>query len=333
MSLAGGTLSAQSIAMSSGGRLVTTQSSQVLGPTATLPGSVIDATGGDLVVGDATKVNGFYGNGTLQVGQRTVTLADANDAVFDVAALVTLGSGGTPGTLNAANGLTVGFGGNITGFGTITTPNNSARPLINNGHITGSSAAQRITLPGYVKGVGTFDNVNVTGTFSPGLSPTILSVGNIAFSPTSTLIMELGGTTPGSGYDQLQSASAITLSGTLQISLINGFVPAAGQTFDLFDSATLSGAFSSVVLPTIPGISWDTSQLASGMLSAIPGLPGDFNNNGKVDAADYVVWRNNPGGFPADAYTTWRSHFGQTAGSGTELNNVPEPAALSLLVT
>jgi hypothetical protein len=54
-----------------------------------------------------------------------------------------------------------------------------------------------------VKGVGTFDNVNFTGTFSPGFSPMSLIVGNIAFSPTSTLIIELGGTAAGSQYDQI----------------------------------------------------------------------------------------------------------------------------------
>ncbi len=216
----------------------------------------------------------------------------------------------------------------------MSTPNNITKPLINNGHITGTSAAQRITLPGYVKGVGTFDNVAVTGTFSPGLSPTILQVGNVTFSPTSTLIMELGGTTPGSGYDQLQSTGTIALGGTLQISLINGFVPAAGQTFDLFDSATLSGTFSSVLLPSVPGLTWDTSQLASGMLSAAPGLPGDFNNNGTVDAADYVVWRNGLGTtYTQNDYNVWRSHFGQTAGSGSLTGGaVPEPATTVVLI-
>jgi hypothetical protein len=146
-----------------------------------------------------TKPNGFYSNGTLTTGSHTVALADANDSVLDSAALVSLGSGASPGALNAANGLTIDFGGNVTGFGTVTTPNTLAKPLINNGHTTGDSGTQLITLPGYVKGVGTFDNVNFTGTFSPGLSPTILSAGNIAFAPTSTLIMELGGTLPGSG--------------------------------------------------------------------------------------------------------------------------------------
>jgi hypothetical protein len=62
------------------------------------------------------------------------------------------------------------------------------------------------------------------------------------------------------------------------------------------------------------------------------GLPGDYNNNGVVDAADYVLWRKNDG-TPA-GYHTWRTHFGQIAGSGagaTAIAAVPEPATLVLL--
>ena len=45
-------------------------------------------------------------------------------------------------------------------------------------------------------------------------------------------------------------------------------------------------------------------------------IPGEYNGDGVVNAADYVVWRKNPGSFPADAYDVWRARFGQTAGSG-----------------
>ena len=42
-------------------------------------------------------------------------------------------------------------------------------------------------------------------------------------------------------------------------------------------------------------------------------IPGDFNNNGTVDAADYVVWRKGIGVAPTqDNYNLWRAHFGQT---------------------
>jgi hypothetical protein len=56
-------------------------------------------------------------------------------------------------------------------------------------------------------------------------------------------------------------------------------------------------------------------------------LPGDFNNDNKVDAADYVVWRKNPSGFPPNAYDTWRASFGNPVGSGASVESsaVPEP--------
>ena len=46
-------------------------------------------------------------------------------------------------------------------------------------------------------------------------------------------------------------------------------------------------------------------------------VPGDYNQNGTVDAADYVVWRNGVGTtYTQGDYDVWRAHFGQTAGSG-----------------
>ena len=79
----------------------------------------------------------------------------------------------------------------------------------------------------------------------------------------------------------------------------------------------------------------------------VPALPGDYNRNGTVDAADYVVWRKNNGttnALPNDPtggtigtaqYNQWRAHFGQTAGSGSGANAnaaVPEPTTLVQLM-
>jgi hypothetical protein len=73
--------------------------------------------------------------------------------------------------------------------------------------------------------------------------------------------------------------------------------------------------------------------------NAVAHLPGDFNHDGTVDAADYVTWRKNPGGiYTPDDYTTWRTHFGQSLsfignGSGASANAiVPEPAAGLLIL-
>jgi hypothetical protein len=85
-------------------------------------------------------------------------------------------------------------------------------------------------------------------------------------------------------------------------------------------------------------------------------VPGDFNDDGIVDAADYVIWKKTEGtiaeGHPADAnnsnvvdqadYLIWRQNFGETRhdqhehhhdhGSGTGLaENIPEPSTLTLL--
>jgi autotransporter-associated beta strand protein len=68
--------------------------------------------------------------------------------------------------------------------------------------------------------------------------------------------------------------------------------------------------------------------------TAAAGLPGDYNNDGKVDAADYVMWRKNPAGFGGNpaGYNTWRANFGKPPGAGSGLGGsaVPEPTTLLL---
>jgi hypothetical protein len=78
-------------------------------------------------------------------------------------------------------------------------------------------------------------------------------------------------------------------------------------------------------------------------------LPGDYNRNGTVDAADYAVWRNTVGqtgnGLAADGngndtvdagdYDLWRANFGRTSGVGaigsaSTFEAIPEPATLAL---
>jgi hypothetical protein len=66
--------------------------------------------------------------------------------------------------------------------------------------------------------------------------------------------------------------------------------------------------------------------------AAPPGPDGDYNENGTVDAADYVVWRNDPdshGGNPA-GYNTWRANFG-ASNAVTWLANSPQLEAQQLV--
>jgi PEP-CTERM motif-containing protein len=67
---------------------------------------------------------------------------------------------------------------------------------------------------------------------------------------------------------------------------------------------------------------------------------GDFNLDGSVDAADYVVWRKNASGIYSQTdFNIWRANFGASLGpgSGAALPSaaplsaaVPEPASLAL---
>jgi hypothetical protein len=60
---------------------------------------------------------------------------------------------------------------------------------------------------------------------------------------------------------------------------------------------------------------------------------GDFNDDGAVDAADYVVWRKANG--TQTMYDTWRTNFSEPggSGSGTSANaTIPEPTTLVLLL-
>jgi hypothetical protein len=60
-------------------------------------------------------------------------------------------------------------------------------------------------------------------------------------------------------------------------------------------------------------------------------LPGDFNSDGAVDAADYIVWRKNYSDQPA-GYNIWRANIGRIAGGGPSITPVPEPAAVLLIM-
>jgi hypothetical protein len=103
----------------------------------------------------------------------------------------------------------------------------------------------------------------------------------------------------------------------------------------------ISGTFASTILPALTGdlfwsIIYGPSRLELAVEAPIPILPGDFNSDGIVDAADYVVWRNGHGKTYAQSdYDVWRTHFVQTADDGagaTASAAVPEPTTLGLLM-
>lgn len=72
-------------------------------------------------------------------------------------------------------------------------------------------------------------------------------------------------------------------------------------------------------------------------------LPGDYNINGVVDAADYTLWRDElgtstalanvttPGSVLPEDYDRWANNFGATAATVTGVT-IPEPAAMVMAI-
>jgi hypothetical protein len=102
-----------------------------------------------------------------------------------------------------------------------------------------------------------------------------------------------------------------------------------------------SGALDAAGRPILDDLRFWNSRLTAA------DLPGDYNFNGAVDAADYVLWREHVGsstrfsnddtpGVGADDYERWRANFGASAGAfGAGMNDliaVPEPAGGAALL-
>jgi serralysin len=154
---------------------------------------------------------------------------------------------------------------------------------------------------------------------------------------------------PEGGSESLFNADAqsdLTLAiygtnGTTQLALANGSpagqqetrsnlaLPAAGQYY-----VRVTGTSSIVQLYDLQ------------LLVAAPFLNGDYNHNGKVDAADYTVWRDTSGrtglGLAADGdgngmvdsadYSLWKTNFGATGSGAAASGEVPEPATAFLAI-
>jgi T5SS/PEP-CTERM-associated repeat protein len=235
----------------------------------------------------------------------------------DTPSSLTLANGGT---VTVTNQLLVTTQGRITGNGSIT-----AGSVINEAMIAPGSDVAGLHLAGVLHLNTSFLQAN-----------------------SGALQVQLAGTTAGTQYDQILISGTSVLTGNLNVELADNFVPKAGNFFHILDLGTVTGAFATVNLPTLAnGLTWDTSQLYSAGIIAVVGtaVPGDYNRDGVVDAADYTVWRDHlgqsvtlpndttPGTVTQADYDFWKSHYGNHAGSGagaTVAKSVPEPSALVL---
>jgi hypothetical protein len=287
---------------------------------------------------------------------------------------ITIATGGT-GRINIpTGGNTVTYDGAITGpgkfikmgDGTLTTggAHNHAGGtdiygrLIVNGTSSGTGAVAVKTL---AAGLGTNGTLAGTGTISgpvtvesgaqiqPGnLGVGTLNLASLSLSTGSLLDLQLGAPTTGDLINVTGAGGFTANGGTINLSDAGGL---AAGTYKLIDYAgALGGAFANLTLGTQPsgftfqlvdnqaGTSVDLLVTGSGPV----GVLGDYNNNGVVDAADYVLWKNggplqnevdNPGTVDAADYDAWRARFGNTSGAGAGQGGaVPEPTSILLVL-
>ena len=176
--------------------------------------------------------------------------------------------------------------------------------------------------------------------------PTTMQVAeSLTLDADSLVKMDVSDNGAADRIDVGQSLSVI--GGTLVVDYIGTAGLAAGDAFDLFDAAAMSGEFASLSLPSLDaGLMWSIyALLVDGSLAVV--LAGDYNSDGVVGLADYSVWRdalgsamtpltgadgNGNGVVDAADYAIWRANFGvsETSSLQSARSAVPEPPSLCL---
>jgi hypothetical protein len=156
----------------------------------------------------------------------------------------------TPGDFSNAGKLTVGAG---SGFQSGVSPNGSYTQTAGTTTVDGVlSAPTGMNLQaGSLLGKGTIAAaVQSSGKVTPGdatAKPGTLTIsGSYSQSATGSLNISIGGLTVGTQYDQLAVSNGVSLKGTLNLKLINSFVPVIDNTFIILTGSAISGTFTKV---------------------------------------------------------------------------------------
>jgi hypothetical protein len=189
-----------------------------------------------------------------------------------------------------------------------------------------------------------------------GPAHTPIKVAGNADIANGTFKVELEGYTPvaGNSWTIIQAGADIAADKTAISTLANSLTTATRYNgLEHIDSAavgTLMGTFEAEefsMAPLSPGLTWDVEYAGNSVILKVvgpAGIHGDYNADGKVDAADYVVWRKTlgqsitlpndrtPGMVTTEDYSVWRENFGAMSGAAAASGaTVPEPTGVILL--
>ncbi len=235
------------------GRSTNVAAIENLSNTNTLAGGITLSAGGSvyLLQSDAgmLKLGGTVSADNTVTGPCTFTLQGAGN--FLISGAIQNGGASTINLVKTGSGtLTLSGANTYTGTTTI-----SAGTLAGSGSITGAATIQS------------------GGTISPGISNTLGTVafgGGLTLTPGSTNFMHINKALQAN--DQLQTSGVLTYGGTLIVTNLGGTL-ASGDSFKLFSAGSYSGNFTSLILPTLVGLGWNTSGLTNGILSVEPTAP------------------------------------------------------------
>lgn len=164
--------------------------------------------------------------------------------------------------------------------------------VVNTGTVQ-TAAGSRATFLGDVTGPGTFTGpgaVTFEGNVAPGASPALVTFGgDVRFAEGSRLVLEIGGTERGTGYDAIEVAGSLDLDGTVAITTLNGFVPLPGQQFEFLTAESITGAPLIVNETGFAGLQFNDTLAADGLTLEAAATPGDANLDASVNFADLVA--------------------------------------------
>ena len=146
---------------------------------------------------------------------------------------------------------------------------------LNGGGIDTSAANPLQIQGGTLMGAGTIagDVSNTGGTLAPGTSTAVGAISlngsglGIYTQGPGTYSVKIGST---SSFDSVSATGAVTLAGTLNVSLINSFSPALSNTFTILTAGSVSGTFGTTNLPALSsGLGWKVTYNATSVVLSV----------------------------------------------------------------